>query len=48
MELRPYYQNEAKAAVLGQWEQGVQRTLLVLPDRLRQDDSFSRRYPRTA
>ncbi|CCY19971.1 dNA or RNA helicases of superfamily II [Eubacterium sp. CAG:786] len=28
--LRPY-QNEAKAAVLGQWEQGVQRTLLVLP-----------------
>lgn len=30
MELRPY-QNEAKAAVLGQWEQGVQRTLLVLP-----------------
>lgn len=30
MQLRPY-QNEAKAAVLGQWEQGVQRTLLVLP-----------------
>lgn len=28
--LRPY-QNEAKSAVLGQWEQGVQRTLLVLP-----------------
>ena len=28
--LRPY-QNEAKAAVLEQWEQGVQRTLLVLP-----------------
>lgn len=30
ISLRPY-QNEAKAAVLGQWEQGVQRTLLVLP-----------------
>lgn len=30
MELRPY-QNEAKAAVFEQWEQGVQRTLLVLP-----------------
>ena len=30
MQLRPY-QNEAKAAVLGQWKQGVQRTLLVLP-----------------
>lgn len=28
--LRPY-QNEAKAAVLEQWEQGIQRTLLVLP-----------------
>ena len=28
--LRPY-QKEAKSAVLGQWEQGVQRTLLVLP-----------------
>lgn len=28
--LRPY-QNEAKNAVLEQWEQGVQRTLLVLP-----------------
>ena len=28
--LRPY-QNDAKAAVLEQWEQGVQRTLLVLP-----------------
>lgn len=28
--LRPY-QNEAKSAVLEQWEQGVQRTLLVLP-----------------
>ena len=25
------YQNAARAAVLGQWEQGVQRTLLVLP-----------------
>lgn len=30
ISLRPY-QNEAKAAVLEQWEQGVQRTLLVLP-----------------
>ncbi len=30
MELRPY-QNEAKAAVFEQWEQGVRRTLLVLP-----------------
>lgn len=30
ISLRPY-QNEAKSAVLEQWEQGVQRTLLVLP-----------------
>lgn len=30
MELRPY-QNEAKEAVLTQWEDGIQRTLLVLP-----------------
>lgn len=30
MELRPY-QQEAKIAVLEQWETGVQRTLLVLP-----------------
>ncbi len=30
VELRPY-QSEAKAAVFGQWEQGIQKTLLVLP-----------------
>lgn len=30
MELRPY-QSEAKTAVFGQWEQGVLKTLLVLP-----------------
>lgn len=30
MELRPY-QNEAKEAVLTQWNEGIQRTLLVLP-----------------
>ena len=30
MELRPY-QQQAMDAVLGQWNQGVQRTLLVLP-----------------
>ena len=30
MELRPY-QQEAKAAVFGQWEQGNRKTLLVLP-----------------
>lgn len=30
MKLRPY-QEEAKNAVLGQWERGVQKTLLVLP-----------------
>ncbi len=30
MELRPY-QQEAKAAVFGQWEQGIKKTLLVLP-----------------
>lgn len=30
MELRPY-QNEAKAAVFGEWEQGKRKTLLVLP-----------------
>lgn len=30
ISLRPY-QKEAKSAVLEQWEQGVQRTLLVLP-----------------
>ncbi|WP_331482874.1 DEAD/DEAH box helicase [Otoolea muris] len=30
MELRPY-QEEARAAVEGEWEKGVQKTLLVLP-----------------
>ncbi len=30
MELRPY-QQEAKAAVFGEWEQGKRKTLLVLP-----------------
>lgn len=30
MELRPY-QQEARAAVEGQWDEGVRRTLLVLP-----------------
>ena len=30
MELRPY-QNEALAAVLSEWQQGVKKTLLVLP-----------------
>ncbi len=30
MELRPY-QQEAKAAVFEEWEQGNQKTLLVLP-----------------
>lgn len=30
MELRPY-QQEAKSAIFAQWEQGVQKTLLVLP-----------------
>jgi superfamily II DNA or RNA helicase len=30
MELRPY-QTEAKEAVLGEWDKGVQKTLLVLP-----------------
>lgn len=30
MELRPY-QAEAKAAILSEWDKGIQRTLLVLP-----------------
>ncbi|TLN22410.1 DEAD/DEAH box helicase [bacterium] len=30
MELRPY-QEQAKTAVLGQWDKGIKRTLLVLP-----------------
>ncbi|MDD4377195.1 MAG: DEAD/DEAH box helicase family protein, partial [Eubacteriales bacterium] len=30
MELRPY-QEEAKAAVLKQWQEGIKKTLLVLP-----------------
>ena len=30
MELRPY-QQEAKEAIFGQWEQGIRKTLLVLP-----------------
>ena len=30
MELRPY-QEEAKAAVLGEWDSGIEKTLLVLP-----------------
>lgn len=30
MELRPY-QKEAKEAVLTEWNDGIQRTLLVLP-----------------
>lgn len=30
MELRPY-QQEAKAAILREWDQGIQKTLLVLP-----------------
>ena len=30
MELRPY-QEEARQAIFGQWDQGIHKTLLVLP-----------------
>ena len=30
MQLRPY-QEEAKQAILGEWNKGINRTLLVLP-----------------
>lgn len=36
MELRPY-QKEAKEAIFEQWDSGVLKTLLVLPNRLWKD-----------